>query len=103
MKLGKYAVFLAEYTTTGKVSRDGILPELPSYRLPGRFSVRPALRTQGEKGNGHGSQLNSFLKCLNTRIKVGLLLYRPSEMTRECNLCFVLRFGDIRSRGDFLQ
>lgn len=29
----------------------GILPELPRYRLPGRCSVRPALRTQGEKGN----------------------------------------------------
>lgn len=60
---GKYTVFTAENTTTGKVSRDGILPELPSYRLPGRFSVRPALRTQGEKGNGYGPQLNSFLKC----------------------------------------
>lgn len=43
--------FPAENTITGKVSRDGILPELPCYRLPGRFSVRPALRTQGEKGN----------------------------------------------------
>lgn len=45
---------------TGKVSRDGILPELSPYRLPGRFSVRPALRTQGEKGSGHSPQLNSF-------------------------------------------
>lgn len=44
-------IFPAEDTITGKVSRDGILPELPCYRLPGRFSVRPALRTQGEKGN----------------------------------------------------
>lgn len=40
-----------------KVSRDGILPELPTYRLPGRFSVRPALRTQGEKGNGYSPPL----------------------------------------------
>ena len=37
---------------TGKILHViGILPELPRYRLPGRFSVRPALRTQGEKGN----------------------------------------------------
>lgn len=33
-------------------------PELPTYRLPGRFSVRPALRTQGEKGNDHSPQIN---------------------------------------------
>lgn len=33
-------------------------PEVPTYRLPGRFSVRPALRTQGEKGNDHSPQIN---------------------------------------------
>ncbi|XP_024910633.1 eukaryotic translation initiation factor 4 gamma 1 [Cynoglossus semilaevis] len=31
-------------------ARDWILPELPFYGLPGRFSVRPGLRTQGENG-----------------------------------------------------
>lgn len=56
--------FTAVDVINGKVSRDGILPELPSYRLPGKFSVRPALRTQGEKGNDYGPELNSLTKCL---------------------------------------
>lgn len=74
-------VFTAEITITGKVSRDGILPELPSYRLPERFSVRPALRTQGEKGNGRSPELNSYFKCSYFHKSVMLLLHGDSGRT----------------------
>lgn len=66
----------------GKLSRDGILPELPSYRLPGRFSVRPALRTQGEKGNA--AVLKFLLKRFVFCLRVKPPLHRDSGWTLKC-------------------
>lgn len=86
----KYTISISENTTARKVSRDRILPELPSYRLPGRFSVRPALRTQGEKGNGHGPPLNSFLKCFCFKQMPRRCYTKPREV--HLNVTYVLPF-----------
>lgn len=71
-------------------------PELPTYRLPGRFSVRPALRTQGEKGNDHSPQINTFK---NVTVMIG----SDSGMVFESNRCLAFTSGDMSNCGDFLQ